>query len=152
MFGILDENHDGRLTYAEWVDAFAKVDENGDGCSAQCSIEDGYKCIESGDCLVSTCDLNAVPIWGSKEYRHCHFEWTWKELRQHFKANFFGTMPQFRTGSLAEHMSEGRYEVWVCMQDHYCSDAANKWFCWVYDEVAGAFVPWAPNSILQIIH
>ena len=102
--------------------------------------------------LLKPDDLNAVPIWGSKEYRHCHFEWTWKELRQHFKANFFGTMPQFRTGSLAEHMSEGRYEVWVCMQDHYCSDAANKWFCWVYDEVAGVFVPWAPNSILQIIH
>ena len=38
------------------------------------------------------------------------------------------------------------------MEDHYCSQsAADNWFCWAYDELADVFIPWAPNSVLNLI-
>jgi len=59
-------------------------------------------------------------------------------------------------------MQQGRYEVWLCVEDHYCSIyPTDKFFCWVLDETKvnsvgevapDQWVPWNHNAHLQLVH
>ena len=91
--------------------------------------------------------------WETQEYSHCHCDWTWKEMRERFKSHFYDEGPRYRTGALGKLMVPDKYEVWLCIEDHYCSDlsSSDSWFCWVFNEQTQHFVPWAPNSKLHLL-
>ena len=57
--------------------------------------------------------------WGSLEFSHCELNFTIAELRNRYKASL---PPNFKTGGLGPLMQAGVYEVWVCIEDHYCSN------------------------------
>ena len=96
--------------------------------------------------------------WGSTEFAHCKLNFTLDELRKRYKES---RAPNFKTGSLARPLRQpGLYEVWVCIEEHYCSNhPTDKYFCWVLDEskakngegAPGQYVPWDYNANLQIV-
>ena len=57
--------------------------------------------------------------WGSLEFAHCELNFTLSELRNRFKASL---PPNFKTGGLGPLMQAGVFEVWVCIENHYCSN------------------------------
>ena len=61
--------------------------------------------------------LNAT--WGSHEFAHCELNFTMRELRNRYKES---QPPNFKTGGLGTLMQPNLYEVWVCIEDHYCSN------------------------------
>ena len=96
--------------------------------------------------------------WGSPEFAHCKLNFTLEKLGKRYKES---RAPNFKTGSLARPLRQpGLYEVWVCIEEHYCSNhPTDKYFCWVLDEskakngegAPGQYVPWDYNANLQIV-
>ncbi|EKX47854.1 hypothetical protein GUITHDRAFT_137228 [Guillardia theta CCMP2712] len=85
--------------------------------------------------------------WGNITFVHCVQPYTWTELVQNYKTNSVF----FKTGGLGELQREGIY-TWQCFKDHYCATGPeDPWFCFVYDEVTSKFIPWGPNSELQLV-
>lgn len=69
--------------------------------------------------------------WGFHEFAHCELNFTMRELRNSFKES---QPPNFKTGGLGILMQPNLYEVWVCIEMHYCSNhPTDKFFCWVLD-------------------
>ena len=165
---------------------------SGDGCSGDClAVQVGYSCTSSG-CGLSTCAPTSSPnppppptspceavekvvevyvpwytyhlsqlnnTWGSPEFAHCELNFTFRELRNRYKES---RPPNFKTGGLGPLMQPGRYEVWLCVEDHYCSiHPTDKFFCWVLDETKvksvgevapDQWVPWNHHAHLQLVH
>lgn len=95
--------------------------------------------------------------WGSLEFIHCELNFTMQELRNRNKES---RPPNFKTGGLGPLMQPDLYEVWVCIEDHYCSNhPTDRFFCWVLDEtkaqngevVPDQYVAWNHNANLQIV-
>ncbi|KAJ1468895.1 hypothetical protein T484DRAFT_1919940 [Baffinella frigidus] len=42
--------------------------------------------------------------------------------------------------------------VWVCEDRHACANGTSSFFCFVFDEAAGVFVPWGPDSHLRLVN
>ena len=57
--------------------------------------------------------------WGSLEFAHCELNFTISELRNRYKSSL---PPNFKIGGLGPLTQAGVYEVWVCIEDHYCSN------------------------------
>ena len=91
--------------------------------------------------------LNAT--WGDGVYAHCTQPYTWRELIYGYK----GTKIDFKSGSLGRLIVRGRFNTWVCVNQHYCSSSSadDQYFCFVYDEVDKVFVPWDENSRLGLV-
>ena len=95
-------------------------------------------------------------MWGSASYSSCVLEYTLKELRDRRIA---GLGPRFRTGGLGQLMAPDTYEVWLCVEGHSCSTAADEWMCWVIDERVASpierapeqYVAWGPSSVLELV-
>jgi len=66
-----------------------------------------------------TYQLSKINItWGNTMYDHCKLNFTMKELRQRYKDNM---TPNYKTGGLGPLMQSHLYEVWVCVEHHFCS-------------------------------
>ena len=53
-------------------------------------------------------------------------------------------------GGLGRKMIKDRYEVWVCKRGDRCA-TEDDFMCYVYDEKDRVFLPWAPNSDLNLV-
>ena len=105
----------------------------------------------------SMLSLYKTALWGTPELAHCTLNFTLRELRQRDKEG--GT--NFKTGGLGPLMKPHIYEVWVCVEGHYCSNnnPTDKFFCWVIDErkarhgevAPDQYVAWNHNAILQMV-
>jgi hypothetical protein len=49
----------------------------------------------------------------AQKYPNCQCTLSWQEIRR--------SNPRTRTGGLGEFLVEGKYEVWVCLQDNVFS-------------------------------
>ncbi|KAJ1493734.1 hypothetical protein T484DRAFT_1767800 [Baffinella frigidus] len=110
--------------------------------------------------LVATCCLlvallgqtvSAAPSanWGQDpSVATCRLDATWEEL---IERNREGTGNVCKTASLGDLETSPRFQVWLCEEGHPCANGTSSYFCFVYDEELKIFVPWAPNSILQIV-
>ena len=115
------------------------------------------KLFTSSWCTYHLSQLNNT--WGSPEFAHCELNFTFRELRNRYKES---RPPNFKTGGLGPLMQPGRYEVWLCVEDHYCSiHPTDKFFCWVLDETKvksvgevapDQWVPWNHHAHLQLVH
>jgi hypothetical protein len=97
--------------------------------------------------------------WGRREYSRCELSYTLSELRQRHNAN----MPtSFKIGGLGTKMRADLFEVWVCVEGHYCAGTSHPmdgWFCWVIDEriaqpvehAPQQYVAWGHNYDLQLV-
>eukprot|EP00960_Hanusia_phi_P072657 767846-Hanusia_phi.AAC.2 len=83
---------------------------------------------------------------GKAEYSRCKLVYTWSDLTLGYKDQEI----RFHTGGLGSLMSD-EYVSWVCMKDHYCASGADKYFCFVYNEINHSFVPWGKNEELQLV-
>jgi hypothetical protein len=45
---------------------------------------------------------------------------------------------------------EGKYEVWVCLQDNVCS-TLDDWFCYVFNEQTLTFKAWGLNAEVKVV-
>ena len=97
------------------------------------------------------------PTWGSPEFKHCELNFTFHELRQRYKEL---RPPIFKTGGLGPLMQHDHFEVWICIENHYCANhPTDKYFCWVLDETKARdgeiapdqYVAWDHNANLQIV-
>ena len=105
--------------------------------------------------------LNAS--WGNSKYAHCELGVTLRELRQAYKSGIITAHPaNFKMGGLGEWAQPGLFEIWVCVQHHYCSGTEppmDGWFCWVLDErvyrtgerAPEQYVPWGHNCDLKLV-
>lgn len=105
-------------------------------------------------------DLKSLNItWENDMYKHCKLDFTFKELRDEHKERYKANLPlKFRTGALGPLMQHNLFEVWLCLEDHYCSHPDDTWFCWVIDESVARprerapdqYIAWGHNSDLQL--
>jgi hypothetical protein len=95
--------------------------------------------------------------WGSPEFAHCKLSLTLEELGNRYTESL---PPKFKMGSLGPLKQPDRFEVWICIEDHYCANhPTDKYFCWVLNETKskngevapGQYVPWDHNTKLQIV-
>ena len=96
----------------------------------------------AGDCP------SCRPPWNRTEYKEtCEIpkNMSWPEITY---AAAQGNLA-FKTGSLGVSAVSPRFEVWICLWGHDC-DLDHGSFCFVYDEIDQYFVPWGPNSELEI--
>ena len=87
--------------------------------------------------------------WGRPEYEHCVQPYTWSEIIR-------GSKDMVKTGGLGNLVEVNGYETWQCIGDHPCAwefstDPQDSWFCFVYHEPNGVFIPWGPNSLLKLL-
>jgi len=57
--------------------------------------------------------------WGSPEFAHCKLSLTLDELGTRYKES---RPPKFKIGSLGPLRQPDRFEVWICIEDHFCSN------------------------------
>ena len=97
------------------------------------------------------------PTWGSSVFKKCELNFTFHELRQRYKEL---RPPIFKTGGLGPLMQHDHFEVWICIENHYCANhPTDKYFCWVLDETKARdgeiapdqYVAWDHNANLQIV-
>eukprot|EP00960_Hanusia_phi_P021753 644251-Hanusia_phi.AAC.1 len=69
---------------------------------------------------------------------------TWEEINASPKRQ------NFETGGLG-YLMDDNFECWVCVKDHSCAVPADPYFCFVYDEVNKAFLPWGQNKDLRLV-
>jgi len=100
---------------------------------------------------------NINSTWGNIMYAHCDLNLTLKQLRQGYKDN---NPPNFRTGGLGPLMQPDLFEVWVCVENHFCSThPTDHWFCWTISEsiakdgekTPDQYVAWGPNAVLGLV-
>ena len=78
----------------------------------------------------------------AQKYPNCQCTLSWQEIRR--------SNPRTRTGGLGEFLVEGKYEVWLCLQDSVCS-TLDDWFCYVFNEQTLKFEAWGFNSELKLV-
>ena len=78
----------------------------------------------------------------AQKYPNCQCTLSWQEIRR--------SNPRTRTGGLGEFLVEGKYEVWVCLQDNVCSTLDDS-FCYVFNEQTLKFEAWGFNSELKLV-
>jgi len=104
-------------------------------------------CLDCASPSTVSDDRTQCITWGSlSPYATCTAGVTWKDIlgdRAFYEAHS-------RTGGLGYLMQEEKYESWWCIDAHVCAPPGD-YFCFVWDEVQGQFVPWAPNSKLGLI-
>ena len=81
------------------------------------AVTETYDCLQVPWYTYRLSQLEAT--WGSLEFAHCALNFTMQELRNRYKAS---RPPNFKTGGLGSLMQPNLYEVWVCIEDHYCSN------------------------------
>ena len=83
--------------------------------------------------------------WGvcpSPAVSQCVLEKTWKEM--------IGKI-EFKTGGLGRKIVDGKFEVWVCLSDHYsCSEQVDDALCFTFSEQHNVFVPWGFSKELSM--
>jgi hypothetical protein len=79
----------------------------------------------------------------AQKYPECQCTQSWQEIRQ--------PDSRTRTGGLGKFMVEGKYEVWVCLQDDICS-TLDDWFCYVFNELTLNFEAWGLNAKVKVVN
>jgi hypothetical protein len=87
-------------------------------------------------------DIEDTLMEAAQKYPNCQCTLSWQEIRR--------SNPRTRTGGLGEFLVEGKYEVWVCLQDNVCS-TLEDWFCYVFNEQTFIFEAWGLNSELKVV-
>jgi hypothetical protein len=85
-----------------------------------------------------------LPEWGRCEHKGCRLDLTWPDITAELVR---GTI-EAKIGGLGRLMNAS-YGVWICV-NHWCASTDDH-FCFVYHETEHHFVPWGPNSELQLI-
>jgi len=86
------------------------------------------------------------PRWGEDQsLAGCALPATWAQLTQRTENDV-----AFETGGLGNLMDLPRFGVWLCEEGHACATGDSPFFCFVFDEVDKVFVPWGPDSLLQL--
>jgi hypothetical protein len=87
-------------------------------------------------------DIEGSLIEAAQKYPGCQCTLSWQEIRR--------SNPRTRTGGLGEFFVEGKYEVWVCLQDNVCS-TLDDWFCYVFNEQTLTFKAWGLNAEVKVV-
>jgi hypothetical protein len=89
-----------------------------------------------------TPDIEGSLMEAAQKYPNCQCTLSWQEIRR--------SNPRTRTGGLGEFLVEGKYEVWVCLQDKVCS-TLDDWFCYVFNEQTLTFKAWGFNAEVKVV-
>ena len=87
-------------------------------------------------------DIEGSLMEAAQKYPNCQCTLSWQEIRR--------SNPRTRTGGLGEFLVEGKYEVWVCLQDNVCSTLDDS-FCYVFNEQTLTFEAWGLNAEVKVV-
>ncbi|KAJ1476136.1 hypothetical protein T484DRAFT_1825943 [Baffinella frigidus] len=92
---------------------------------------------------------STYPAWLSSDpaTTACSLNATWPDLLARSRT---GTGASWKTGGLGGLMDKPRFQVWLCEEGHACANGTSLHFCFVFDEEEKVFVPWGPDSLLQL--
>jgi hypothetical protein len=91
-------------------------------------------------------DIEDALMEAAQKYPYCTCTRSWQEIVQ----EIVQSEPRTRMGGLGKFMLDGRYEVWVCLQDNTCSTLEDL-FCYVFNEQKFIFEAWGFNSELKVV-
>ena len=112
--------------------------------------------ISLDDCMVKPktvvsekCPKLRIIHFGEPRFARCVLPWNWTHLFNGYKEHTI----EYRQGGLGKLTVTGRFETWACIKGHPCaSDLTDVHFCFVWEQVEKKFIPWGPNSALNLLH
>jgi len=93
------------------------------------------------------CPRTPVEHFNEPRFKRCQTPWTWDDLYDGYKESTI----DYYQGSLGMRSVSGMFETYACIRADPCALGPTDYFCYVYHEVEHRFVPWGPNTALQIV-
>ena len=110
--------------------------------------------VSPDDCMLiptpavsEACPRVPVEHFDEPRFKRCQTPWTWDNLYDGYKESTI----DYYQGSLGMRSVPGIFESWACIRADPCALGPTDYFCYVWHEVNGLFVPWGSNTVLGIV-